>query len=136
MNKYKALALSTLLISGIASAAPSCDGFQIKLKNNLADDLLVTKISLNGADIQPGGFEKLDANSEQVFTINQSNDNVPMNGEFTLRTLSLPSKTVKVRYSLENKTAFCEHTDNSPESDYTVEKTRSIGQVHYSITNK
>ncbi len=128
--------LVSSIVTGSAFAAPSCDGFQIKLKNNLADDLIVTSIKLNGADIDPGMFEKLGSKSEQVFTVNHSKENVLMKGEFNLHTLSLPSKTVKIKYTIENKTGFCEHTDKSPKSDYAVEKTREIGQVKYSINNQ
>ena len=86
MNKLKIVALSTLLLSGLASANPACNGFQVKIKNNLAEDLLVSKISLTGADIQPGHFETLKAKTEQVFTVNASNENVGMDGEFALHT--------------------------------------------------
>ena len=136
MNKIKLACLASLLIGGVASAAPSCDAFQIKLKNNLADDLLVTTIKLQGAQIQPGNFEKLSSKSEQVFTVNSSAENVAISGEFVLHTISLPSKTVKIRYTLENTLAACVHTDNSPASDYAVDKSRTVGEVAYSINNQ
>jgi hypothetical protein len=136
MNKIKLACLSSLLISGIASAAPACNGFHINLKNNLADDLLVTAIKLNGAQIQPTSFEKLKSKTVQVFTVNGSTENVPMAGEFTLRTISLPSKTVKINYTLENTLATCTHTDTSPASDYAVEKTRKLGEVEYTVNNQ
>lgn len=133
MNKLKLAIFASIFASTIVSAGTACEGFQIRLKNNLADDLLVTSIKLQGANIQPGVFEKLNSRSEQVFTINQVSDSIPMNGEFTLRTLSLPSKTVKINYSLENNGAVCEHTDKSPASDYPLEKTRKLGEVQYAI---
>jgi hypothetical protein len=136
MNKIKLACLASILIAGAASAAPSCEGFQIRIKNNLADNLLVTKINLNGAHIQPGNFEKIDSKTEQVFSISDSAENVPMTGEFILHTVSLPSKEVVIRYTLENKTLNCEHSDKSPASDYSVDKTRKVGEVQYSITNK
>ncbi|MBA3535410.1 MAG: hypothetical protein H0T84_02190 [Tatlockia sp.] len=136
MNKVKLACLGTLLATGIASAAPICDGLQIRLKNNLADDLLVTGIKLNGAEIQPGVLEKLPTKAEQVFSINASSKDVPMAGEFVLQTVSLPSKTVKIQYILENRDTFCEHTDGSPQGDYTVEKLRKSGEVQYTILDK
>lgn len=135
MNKLKLTLIASTLVTGIASAAPSCDGFQIRLKNNLADDLLVTTIKLNGAEIQPGTFEKLDSKSEQVFTINRSTEGLPMKGEFTLHTISLPSKTVKVEYTLDNKVAFCEHDDVSPRGDFALEVNRKFGEAQYTINN-
>lgn len=136
MNKLKMGCFAFLLIGGIASAKPSCEGFQIKLKNNLADDLVVTTIKLDGASIKPAKFEKLGSKSEQVFTVHHISNDEPMVGEFTLHTVSLPVKTVKVEYTLENKMAVCEHTDNSPKSDYELDKTREVGGVQYSIDNQ
>lgn len=136
MNKLKLACIASLLSAGIAHAAPSCDGFEIKIKNQLADDLLVTKIHLNGAEIQPGGIQKINGNSEQVFTINNSAEDVVMSGNLVFHTISLPSKEVKVRFDLKNTGLVCEHTDFSPEGDYAVEKTRLPGKVDYSIINK
>ncbi|WP_058534509.1 hypothetical protein [Legionella saoudiensis] len=136
MNKFKIAALSTLLLSGLASANPACDSFQLRIKNNLAEDLAITKISLTGAKIQPGHFEVLKAKTEQVFTVNSSNENVRMDGEFNFHTISLPSKSVKIRYSLINSGMTCEHKEYSPDLDYAVEKTRNIGEVSYTISNK
>lgn len=136
MNQFKMAALSTLLLSGVASADPACNGFQIKIKNNLAEDLLVSRINLTGADIQPGSFETLKAKSEQVFTVNGSNVDIGMDGEFALRTIALPSKSVKIRYSLANQGPVCEHTEYSPVSDYAVEKSRGVGEVTYNINNQ
>ncbi|MBA3537552.1 MAG: hypothetical protein H0T84_13250 [Tatlockia sp.] len=135
MNKIKLVFLSSMLLSGVSFAAPACDSFEIKLKNNLADDLLVTHIKLDGAKIQPNIFEKLTSKTEQVFTVNGSDKNVPMTGEFTLHTISLPVKTVKISYTLNNG-AVCTHNDTSPLSDYAVDKKRKIGQVEYSISNR
>ncbi|WP_242602398.1 hypothetical protein [Legionella rowbothamii] len=59
-----------------------------------------------------------------------------MTGEFTLHTISLPRKTVKIKYTLENKVGFCEHTDNLPQGDYAIEKNRKMGEVQYDINNQ
>jgi hypothetical protein len=99
MNTFKLLCVSSLLIGSVAQAAniaPACTGFELKLKNNLADDLMVTNVILDGADITPAGIQKINGNTEQVFTINNSTADALMSGKFTLRTLSLPSKTVKI----------------------------------------
>ncbi|MBA4697237.1 MAG: hypothetical protein H2069_07615 [Legionella sp.] len=133
MNKLKLACLATCLVSGIASAAPSCDGFQLKLKNTLNEDLLVTTIKLDGAQIQPGLIEKLNANSEQVFTVNGSAENLPMVGEFRLHTISVPTKTLVIKYTMDNKTAMCEHTDQSEPTDMGIEKSRTVGGVEYLI---
>jgi len=137
MNKLKLACFATLLATGIAQASTPCDGFEIKIKNQLADDLLVTRIVLNGADIQPGGIQKIDGQATQVFTVGKSAENVPMQGDFVFHTISLPSKEVKVRFTLENSGLICEHTDiEVADNDYSVEKTRLPGKVDYNIYNK
>lgn len=136
MNKIKLACIVSLLSSTFAYASPSCDGFELKIKNNLADDLLVTTIKLNGADLQPGGIQKIDGKTAQVFTVNSSAENIPMAGEFVFHTISIPIKTVTIKFNLNNKVLVCEHDDKTIESDYAVEKTRLPGSVNYTISNK
>jgi hypothetical protein len=136
MNKLKLACIASLLATGIAQASTPCDGFEIKVKNKLADDLLVTRIQLHGAEIQPGGIQKINANTEQVFTINSSAEGVPMTGDLVFHTISLPSRVVNIQFDLKNTGLFCKHTDTSPDSDYSIEKTRLPGKVDYSIANK
>lgn len=136
LNKIKLTCIISLLSSTVAFATAPCDGFDLKIKNNLADDLLVTSIKLNGADIQPGGIQKIDGKTTQVFTVNSSIENVPMTGEFVFHTISLPSKMVKIQYDLQNTLLICRHTDKSPVGDYSVEKNRLPGSANYTISNK
>ncbi|TAL65212.1 MAG: hypothetical protein EPN84_01880 [Legionella sp.] len=136
MNKIKLACIVSLLSSSFAYASPSCDGFELKIKNNLADDLLVTTIKLNGADLQPGGIQKIDGKTAQVFTVNSSAENTPMVGEFVFHTISIPSKTVKINFNLNNTALVCQHDDKPVDSDYAVESTRLPGSVSYTISNK
>lgn len=138
MNKIKFTCLASLFFTGVVSAATTpCEGFELKIKNNLADDLLVTTIKLNGAELQPGGIQKINNKSEEVFTVNHSVADVPMVGEFIFHTISIPSKEVKIQFEMENfGPLICAHTDNSPVSDYDVSKSRLPGQVRYTISNK
>lgn len=136
MNKFKFLLIASAFAAQSAIAKPACDGFEITVKNKLADDLYATTLKVNGADLQPNGFEKLNSHSQQAFTINNSNANVPMHGEMTFHTLSVPSKTVSIQFSLDNKNVICKHNDLSPATDYAVEKTRRLGKVTYTISNK
>lgn len=136
MNKIILGCLASVFATGIAQATTPCNGFEIKVKNHLAEDLLVSTIQLNGAEIQPGGIQKLDANGEQVFTVNNSQENVAMNGDLVFHTISLPSRVVKIKFDLNNLGLVCEHSDKSPEGDYSVEKTRLPGKVAYTITSK
>jgi len=136
MNKLKLACIATLLSAGISHASTPCDGFEIKIKNQLSDNLIVSKIYLNGAEIQPGGIQKIDAKTEQVFIVNKSADNVPMAGNLIFHSISLPSKEVKIQFDLKNSGVVCEHSDRSPEGDYAVDKTRLPGKVNYTIANK
>lgn len=139
MNKLQLVGIASLLAAGLATGAQAstpCDSFEIKIKNQLADDLLVTRIKLHGADIQPGGLQKLNAKTEQVFTVNNSTDALPMKGDMVFHTLSLPSKEVKIQFDLTNAGLVCSHTNTSPAGDYAVEDSRSPGQVSYTISNK
>lgn len=136
MNKLKLACIASLLATGMAQASNPCDSFEIRVKNNLADDLLVTHIQLQGAEIQPGGIQKINSKTEQVFTINNTLEAMPMQGDLVFHTISLPSKEVKIQFNLKNSGLICEHNDTSPEGDYSVEKTRLPGKVDYSIANK
>ncbi len=136
MNKIKLACIVSLLSSSFAYAALPCDGFELKIKNNLVDDLLVTTIKLNGADLQPGGIQKVGGKTAQVFSVNSSSQNTPMTGEFVFHTITLPSRTVKIKFNLDNLNLVCKHTDLSPEGDYAVESTRLPGSVNYTINNK
>ncbi|WP_419420527.1 hypothetical protein ACNVED_04290 [Legionella sp. D16C41] len=135
MKTMRLVGLTALFASHMAIAALPCDGFEIKLKNNLADDLLVTTIKLHGGKLSPGGIQKLDSKTEQVFTVNNTT-NLPMTGELVFHTITLPSKTVKIHFDLANNGLTCNHTDTSPASDYSVSSSRSLNQVNYTIYNR
>lgn len=133
MNKLKLLALGSLLVSGVATANPACNGFEIKIKNNLTDDLLISSIKLDGADITPVGFDKLNGKTETTFTVNNSNKDIPMYGKFVFHTMSLPVKEINIEYTLENKGLVCENNTIDTPSDYPVDKSRAVNQVIYAI---
>lgn len=135
-NKIKLTFLAACLVGGVAQASPACDGFEIKIKNKLADKLLLSTSHINGAELQPGGIQAIDAGKEQVFTVNESSNDMSMIGEFVFHTISLPSKKLKIRFSLKNSGPVCSHQDESPKSDYNLDKTRLPGKVKYSINNK
>lgn len=135
MKQFKTLCLASCLAAGLgtAHAGGACDGFELKLKNHLPDDFLVTAVKLNGARLQPGALEKLKGNSEEVFTVSNGSSENPMVGEIKLQTISLPSKNVTIKFSLENKGLYCEHTNNVSGGDYPVSSTRLPGGVTYDI---
>lgn len=133
MQKLRLACLALLLTTGLAQAATPCNGFEIKITNNTSDDLLINKIDLQGADIEPGGIEKLDAGSTQAFTVNNSQDGKKMQGNFEFHSISLPSKEVNIKFDLDNKEIFCEHNDTGSNGDYPVDTTRLVGNVTYTI---
>lgn len=137
MNKIKLACLLSVLAVGSVQAATPCNGFEVKFKNQLADDLVIRKVQLNGAEITPNHMEKLDAKTEQVFVVNKSQENIAMNGEFIFNTISLPVKEVVVKFDLKNGALACDHIDSPQASDYAVESTRRLGKgVDYTISNK
>ena len=134
MKKITSAILISLISTGMAYAATPCEQFEVKISNNTSDNLLVTTIKLDGADLQPGGIQKIDSKQTQVFTVNGSSDKA-MSGEFVFHSLDLPSKLVKINFELQNYGVVCQHTDKTPASDYAVEKTRVPGKVEYNINN-
>lgn len=135
MNKFKfASCLTALLFSGATFATSSpCNGFEIKIKNKTSDDLLVTKLDLSGADVQPSGLNTIKAHSEQAFTVNNSADGGKMNGQFEFNSVSLPSKKAYIKFDLKNKKLICHHHEKQMQGDYSIKSTRLPGHVKYSI---
>src|SRR5436190_11990442 len=133
MNKIKYAFAVSLLATGVVQASAPCEGFEIKIKNNLADDLIVREVRLQGADIQRGGIHKLNHQTEETFTVSRVPEEGVLKGEFIFDTLSLPTKEVRIQFNLENKSLICEHTDYSPSSILPLSKTRLPGKVHYTI---
>lgn len=137
MKKIKLACLASLLVAGIAQAGTPCDGFEIKIKNDLAtDNLMVRNIQIQGAEFQPNGVQQIDANSEAVFTINNSVNDAVIKAEMTLNTISLPTKEVKIEFDLRNKHLTCKHNDLTQEGALAVNKTRLPGKVNYTINYK
>ncbi len=133
MNKFKLAVMAPLLAFGIAHATTPCNDFEIKIKNNLLDDLVVRKIHLEGADIQPGGVQKLNKNSAETFTISNTPELGVFRGELVFNTLTLPTKEVRILFDLVGKGLICEHTDRSPAGEVPLVKSRLAGQVLYTI---
>lgn len=135
MKKIQLACLVSIFSIGSANALTPCDAFQIKIKNELLDDLMVSTVKLSGATIQPSGLQQLDSKGETVFTVNGSDANTPMTGEMIFHTISLPSKTVHLNFDLSNQLLICEHTDRSTNKNYSIGIFRQPGQVTYTISN-
>lgn len=133
MKKIQLVLASSFLALNIANAATPCDGFQINVKNNLQDNLMISTIKLNGAEIQPSGLQSLDSKAERSFVVNGSNANTPMTGEFIFHTISLPMKTVHLNFNLTNELLICSHVDHSTNDEYAVGVSRMPGQVTYTL---
>lgn len=124
---------SSLAIAALGNAANPCDDFKIKLKNNLPHDMLIKTLTIEGANIQPQGIQKINPNSEGTFTVNNTIDNGPMRAVVTLNSISIPSKVFKVRFNLTNDGLVCQHEELSREGDLTATSTRLPGEISYSI---
>jgi hypothetical protein len=134
MNKINYALAASMLMAGVAHAS-ACEGFEIKVTNNLADDLVVRRIQLQGAEIQPAGIQKINHKSTEVFTVSKATEGVALKGALIMNTLSLPSKEVRIKFDLINKGIICEHTDHSSSDKLSLSKTRLAGKVQYTINN-
>lgn len=134
MSSIKLAGLVTLLASSITSAyALPCDSFRLNVKNSLQDDLWITEVKLTGAEIQKPMLEKLASKAEMSLVVNHTSDQA-MDGVISLHTLSAPTKTVRIRYSLKNDGAVCKLIDYSPQGDYAVEQSSiNKDEVNYTI---
>lgn len=133
MSKLKKVYFAGWLaaVSAGSFANGVCDGFEVSLKNSTADGYVIQRMDLTNGKLEPGQLGLLKSNTEQVFTVNKANSDEIMEGNITLKRASLPTKTVKIHFSLKDKKAFCEHNDK--ESSGSVEKKRAVGAVYYTI---
>ncbi len=118
MNALKTIALTLCLASSVASALP-CDGYQVIIKNNLSHSLMASTLKLDNANLVPGGLQKIYKKSEKALTVVNSGK-VVMFGSISLHSLSLPSHTIKVNYTLENKDSYCVFKTTVTEGFYSV----------------
>lgn len=132
MKLTKLLGLASLFISTLVAAAPACTGFKLKLKNT--DDMSIAKVKLYGAELSPQVVTPIKGRSEYLFKIKNSAKELPMYGEFVLQSISLPKKTIRIHYTLENKGFVCEHHSLKTYTEIPVNKTRSLNQVAYTVT--
>ena len=132
MKKITSIFLASFLASGISYAAQPCDGFQVVVKNNTADKFYATTVHVDAASIQPGLVE-LNANSEMVFSVSNSEEASALVGEMIFTTFSLPSKKAHISFDLKNQTLLCEHTNKDVPNDYSVVSARLPGKVTYNI---
>ena len=135
MSKLKNLFVAGCLtaVSASSFAGGVCDGFEVTLKNTNSDDFIIEKVDLTNGKLEPGHLGILKSDTQQVLTVNKSNPDEVMEGDITLKRATLPTKTIKIRFTLKDKKAFCEHRDKG--SSGPIEKTRTVGGVNYTIVN-
>lgn len=127
--------MAFLVVSGLVNAATPCDGFRINIKNELADDLLVKAVKIEGAVLEPTGIQKIRGRSASTFTVNKSIDGTTMPVELTFNTITLPTKNVVIRFDLKNKGLVCMHKKVSQKGELYAKSTRlpGAGSVSYVI---
>jgi hypothetical protein len=132
-QKIKLACVASIFAAGLANAGTPCNGFEIKVKNNLSDNLRVLKVQLVGADIQPDNISKIEKKSEVAFIVNNSESH--MYGEINFQTVSLPSKAFKIRFDLRNALLRCDHDDKTgrESNGIPIDNSRSVGKVTYTI---
>jgi len=136
MKTIYAIGFTAVLFTSAAFAdLTPCDGFKIVVSNQLPDMLLVTKVSLDGAEITPSHIDKISSGSKETFSVINSANGRGMTGIIDLHTLSIPSKKVKIQFTLDNAVAVCSHTDTTQNqnNDFPATASREIGAVHYTV---
>lgn len=130
LTQVAAVALS--LSAGLAFASNQCDGMKIAIENNLPFKLLVAKPAVIGGEIQPADIRAIAENSVMIFTV--KTDERKVNFEYTLRTDSIPSKTITLRFDLRNAVGRCDHDDNdSSAAGYSLTNKHFASTVTYTI---
>jgi hypothetical protein len=136
MKKINFVYLASIFAASAVQASVPCDNFQISINNQLSDDLLGTTVKLNGASLKPDGVQTLKSKATQTFIVSKTESDVPMYGEFSFHTISIPTKDVSIKFDLKNFGLICQHDDKTEGGDFSVEKNRSINKVEYTIVNK
>lgn len=132
-NKLGFAGVVTILAVNLAHASKHCDGFEIKLKNNLSEAVLMPKAELIGADLQPRNLERIAPHSELVLTVyNVEKDK--LQGEIDLRTISMPKHTVTLNFKLSNNLFQCDFDNKGIDADgVAVSQSHNSKHVIYTI---
>jgi len=136
MKMINAIGFTAVLFTSAAFAdLTPCDGFKIVVSNQLPDMLLITKVSLEGAEITPGAFGKIRSGDKQTFSVVNSANGRHMTGIIDLHTLSIPEKKVKIQFTLDNAIAVCNNTDTTENANnaYPATASREVGAVNYTV---
>ena len=136
MSKLRDLMVAGCLtaVSAGSFASGVCEGFEVSLKNTNSDDFMIEKVELTNGELEPGQPSLLKSGTEQVLTVNKASPDEAMEGSITLKRVSLPTKTAKIHFTLKDKKAFCEHSEQ--DSSGPVEKSRTVGGVNYTIVKQ
>lgn len=135
MHTSKLSGLIYFCASNVAIALP-CDNFQLIVKNNSLDNLVVLTSQLDKANVTPKDVQIIKKESEQEYTIDTTPTDVSMNGEWSLYTLSIPSKIAKIKFQLRNIGGTCKYTKVEFEGNYNVKDVYKDKQVVFSINAK
>lgn len=133
MNHSKLIGLSLLLASSTMQAAP-CDGFQLRVENQLVDNLLATTLDVKHAKLTPHVFDTIKSNSVEVFTVSQSELNVPSDGKFHFHTEGFPSHKVKLKFRLTNIDNVCQIENFTSPGKYNISFNNADGKATYTIS--
>lgn len=137
MKFYKSIkltCLASILAAGVSYAGAPCNGFAIKIKNNLPEALILNKVNLVGANLQPGSLDRIAANAEATFVVNNVSQKL-LNGQLVFVPERLPLRKIEVAFDLKNGLLMCKHSDktNKPAEGYPISKARNYSGVTYTI---
>ena len=128
----KVTGLAGILCVSNLYAGCICEGFQVKIKNNLQDDIEVTQLMIEGGQFDPHGTPIISKKSEGAFTLTQVRPG-PMLATVAVESKSTPKKAFEIKFTLEDKNVVCIHDHISQVGNVNIDKTRKIGEVVYTI---
>lgn len=133
INKLVSLCVGSVFAVGLAHASTHCNGYEIKIVNKLKDDLIISKAQLVGAELQPKHEERIAANSQLVFTVNNTSTK-HMNAEFILKTGILTNHALTMNFELTNAPLRCDFDNKGSKADgFALSESHSSSQVVYTI---
>ena len=120
-------------------ASNSCNGFEIKIKNNLSRDIWVKHVELSDATLDPSGLMKVSSGSSVTLTVNQASAH-RLKGNILLRkdilsksSTDLDIGEISLDFLLKDKLLHCDFSDKTEQGETTFSTNRSRGAITYNI---
>lgn len=132
MNKlFATVGLISILASGSLYAENACQGFRVKIKNNLEDDIRISSTKIEDGKFEPHGVITIGKKSEGIVYLAKANSSF-MLATIGAQQLNFPFSTFKVTFTLTDSNSSCVHKPVTHEGNMHVESQDS-NEVVYTI---